>query len=76
MGIGTGLNYAKLASELHSGNGSNYIKGDQVVHYMGIPVQVNYNVIQKGLQDMLQEECCWRNLYLEVLQQIISSMMR
>ncbi len=47
-GIGTGLNYTKLASELHSGNGSNYIKGDQVVHYVGIPVQVNYNVIQKG----------------------------
>lgn len=47
-GIGTGLNYTKLASELHSGSGNNYIKGDQVVHYIGIPVQVNYNVIQKG----------------------------
>ena len=47
-GIGTGLNYTKLASELHSGSGGNYIKGDQVVHYVGIPVQVNYNVIQKG----------------------------
>lgn len=47
-GIGTGVNYTKLASELHSGSGSNYIKGDQIVHYIGIPVQVNYNVIRKG----------------------------
>lgn len=47
-GIGTGLNYTKLASELHSGSDANYIKGDQTVHYVGVPVQVNYNVIQKG----------------------------
>lgn len=47
-GIGTGLNYTKLSSELHSGSDNNYIKGDQTVHYLGIPVQVNYNVIQKG----------------------------
>lgn len=47
-GIGTGINYTKLASELHSGSDDNYIKGDQVVHYIGIPVQVNYNVLQKG----------------------------
>ncbi|WP_114819710.1 outer membrane beta-barrel protein [Chryseobacterium sp. KLBC 52] len=47
-GIGTGLNYTKLSSELHSGSENNYIKGDQTLHYIGIPVQVNYNVIQKG----------------------------
>ncbi len=47
-GIGTGLNYTKLASELHSGSDASYIKGDQTVHYIGVPVQVNYNVIQKG----------------------------
>ena len=47
-GIGTGLNYTKLASELHSGTDANYIKGDQIVHYIGIPVQINYNVVQKG----------------------------
>ncbi len=76
-GIGTGVNYTKLASELHSGSGSNYIKGDQIVHYIGIPVQVNYNVIRKeGSQDMLPEEHCWRNPYQEGLQRTISSMMR
>ncbi|MDQ0783953.1 porin family protein [Chryseobacterium sp. W4I1] len=47
-GIGTGINYTKLTSELHSGSTSNYIKGEQSIHYIGIPVQVNYNVIQKG----------------------------
>lgn len=47
-GIGTGVNYTKLTSELHSGSNSNYIKGDQSIHYIGIPVQVNYNIIQKG----------------------------
>lgn len=47
-GIGTGVNYTKLSSELHSGSDNNFIKGDQTVHYIGIPVQVNYNVIQKG----------------------------
>lgn len=47
-GIGTGLNYTKLSSELHSGSNDNYIKGEQKVHYIGIPVQVNYNVLQKG----------------------------
>ncbi|KXH83237.1 hypothetical protein AU378_12525 [Chryseobacterium kwangjuense] len=47
-GIGTGVNYTKLMSELHSGSNSNYVKGEQTIHYVGIPVQVNYNVIQKG----------------------------
>ncbi|WP_157676835.1 outer membrane beta-barrel protein [Chryseobacterium sp. T16E-39] len=47
-GIGTGLNYTKLSSELHSGSQSNFVKSEQTIHYIGIPVQVNYNVIQKG----------------------------
>ncbi|WP_288438389.1 porin family protein [uncultured Chryseobacterium sp.] len=47
-GIGAGLNYTKLSSELHSGSDNNYIKGDQTIHYIGLPVQVNYNVIRKG----------------------------
>lgn len=47
-GIGTGINYTKLSSELRSGSESNFIKSDQTIHYIGVPVQVNYNVIQKG----------------------------
>lgn len=47
-GIGTGINYTKLSSELRSGSDANLIKSDQSVHYIGVPVQVNYNVIKKG----------------------------
>ncbi|MET3536569.1 outer membrane beta-barrel protein [Chryseobacterium limigenitum] len=47
-GIGTGINYTKLSSELRAGSDANLIKSDQSVHYIGVPVQVNYNVIKKG----------------------------
>jgi hypothetical protein len=46
--VGTGVNYTKLSAELTSGSGSNFISSEQNIHYVGIPVQVNYNVIQKG----------------------------
>lgn len=47
-GIGTGITYTKLSSELHSGSDANYIQSDQTIHYVGVPVQVNYNVIKKA----------------------------
>lgn len=47
-GIGTGITYTKLSSDLHSGSDLNYIQSDQTIHYVGIPVQVNYNVIEKA----------------------------
>ncbi|MPS63985.1 outer membrane beta-barrel protein [Chryseobacterium sp.] len=46
--VGTGINYTKLSAELTSGSGSNFISSEQSIHYVGIPVQINYNVIQKG----------------------------
>lgn len=46
--VGTGINYTKLSAELTSGSGNNFISSEQNIHYVGIPVQVNYNVIQKG----------------------------
>lgn len=46
--IGTGINYTRLSSELTSGSQSDFISSQQNVHYVGIPVQVNYNIIQKG----------------------------
>ena len=46
-GIGTGITYTKLSSDLHSGSDLNYIQSDQTIHYVGVPVQVNYNVIKK-----------------------------
>ncbi len=47
-GIGTGVNYTKLSSEVRSGSQANFIKSEQTLHYIGIPVQVNYSVVQKG----------------------------
>lgn len=47
-GIGTGITYTKLSSDLHSGSDLNYIQSDQTIHYVGVPVQVNYNVIKKA----------------------------
>lgn len=47
-GIGTGITYTKLSSDLHSGSDANYIQSDQTIHYVGVPVQVNYNVIKKA----------------------------
>lgn len=47
-GIGTGITYTKLSSDLHSGSDLNYIQSDQTIHYVGVPVQVNYNVIKKS----------------------------
>lgn len=47
-GIGTGINYTKLSSELTSGTNSNFVGSEQTIHYVGIPVQINYNVVQKG----------------------------
>lgn len=47
--VGTGVNYTKLSAGLTSGSGLNFISSEQSIHYVGIPVQVNYNVIQKGV---------------------------
>lgn len=46
--IGTGVNYTRLSAELTSGSQSDFISSEQNIHYVGIPVQVNYNIIQKG----------------------------
>ena len=47
-GIGTGINYTRLSAELTTGSNSDFISSEQNIHYVGIPVQVNYNVVQKG----------------------------
>ncbi|WP_027381089.1 outer membrane beta-barrel protein [Chryseobacterium daeguense] len=47
-GIGLGVNYTRLSADLTTGSNDNFISSEQNIHYVGIPVQVNYNVIQKG----------------------------
>lgn len=46
--VGTGINYTKLSAELTTGSQSDFISSEQNIHYVGIPVQVNYNVVKKG----------------------------
>ncbi|AJW62094.1 hypothetical protein VO54_00607 [Elizabethkingia miricola] len=46
--VTTGLTYTKLTSDLLSGTDANLIKSEQVIKYIGVPVQVNYNIWQKG----------------------------
>lgn len=47
-GIGTGINYTRLSSDLTSGSSSDFLKSQQNLYYVGVPVQVNYSVIRKG----------------------------
>ncbi|MDR0228552.1 MAG: porin family protein [Flavobacteriaceae bacterium] len=46
--INSGITYTKLSSEIHSGSKDYKVIGDQTVHFVGIPIQVNYAIWQKG----------------------------
>ncbi|MCC9044348.1 PorT family protein [Myroides sp. M-43] len=47
-GVNTGLIYTKLSSTLNSGSVDYKVMGEQTLHYIGVPIQVNYNVWKKG----------------------------
>ncbi|MGL5275000.1 outer membrane beta-barrel protein [Myroides sp.] len=47
-GLNSGITYTKLSSDLNSGSLDNKIMMNQTLYYIGIPVQVNYNIWQKG----------------------------
>lgn len=47
-GVNTGVTYTKLTSDLTSGSNEYKIINTQTLHYVGIPIQVNYNVWGKG----------------------------
>lgn len=47
-GINTGVTYSRLSSKLQSGSDEYKVISDQTLHYIGIPIQVNYNVWQIG----------------------------
>ncbi|PTT33574.1 hypothetical protein DBR28_14545 [Chryseobacterium sp. HMWF028] len=46
--ITTGITYSKLSSDLFSGTNANMIKGEQTIKYIGVPLQINYSIWQKG----------------------------
>lgn len=47
-GVNTGVTYTKLTSDLTSGTAEYKIINTQTLHYVGIPIQVNYNVWGKN----------------------------
>jgi len=46
LGLGTGLSYTNLASDIRSGSEAHYFTGEQVLHYIGVPLNVSYDVFQ------------------------------
>ncbi len=42
--IKSGVTYSYLSSKLHSGSDNNYYSSNQTLHFIGIPVNVNYNI--------------------------------
>ncbi|MDM1502001.1 porin family protein [Myroides marinus] len=47
-GINTGITYTKLSSDIVSGSQDYKIMSNQTLHYIGLPIQVNHNVWEKG----------------------------
>lgn len=43
----SGIQYTKLVSDLKAGTTENYVKSEQVIQYMGVPINFNYNFITK-----------------------------
>lgn len=42
--LASGLTYNILSSQLRSGNNNNYYNSQQTLHYLGIPLNINYTV--------------------------------
>lgn len=44
--IESGISYKQLSSEFSEGSSEHYIKGYQKIHYIGIPLKVDYEIIR------------------------------
>lgn len=44
IGIGTGLTYANLTSDITEGSDRHYYTGEQTLHYIGIPLNLKYRI--------------------------------
>lgn len=47
VGISSGVQYTKLVSDLKAGTDENYIKSEQVIQYIGVPISFNYSFLNK-----------------------------
>ena len=61
--LGSGVTYTNLRSDMREGSNSHYFTGEQTLHYVGIPLNMRYNIISwKGLElyvssGLLAEKC-------------------
>lgn len=45
FGLESGICYANLTSDLREGSDSHYMTGEQVLHYIGIPLNLKYRIL-------------------------------
>ena len=61
--LGSGVTYTNLTSDMREGSNSHYFTGEQTLHYVGIPLNMRYNIVSwKGLElyassGLLAEKC-------------------
>ena len=49
--VGSGVTYTNLTSDMREGSDSHYFTGEQTLHYVGIPLNMRYNIASwKGLE--------------------------
>lgn len=46
LSLATGLTYTNLTSDIRDGSESHYFTGEQVLHYIGLPLSVRYDIFQ------------------------------
>lgn len=46
LGIGSGLSYTHLSSDLKSGTDTHYFSGEQTLHYVGVPLTASYSIVR------------------------------
>ena len=63
LSIGSGLTYTRLSSDMREGSKENFYTGEQRLNYIGIPVDVKYNILSfkrismYGVAGVLTEKC-------------------
>ena len=61
--LGSGVTYTNLTTDMREGSDSHYFTGEQTLHYVGIPLNMRYNIVSwKGLElyassGLLAEKC-------------------
>lgn len=69
--LGSGVSYTNLTSDMREGSDNHYFTGEQTLHYVGIPLNMRYNIISWKRLDLyissgiLAEKCVSGNLKKE-----------